>query len=344
MEKKYFKYLLNLLLILFQKDKLAGFTLIELLIATVIGCIAISGLLSVTVQLLQTDQKESVRSETQSDMQMALDYINKDIREAVYVYDGNCLQGQPNDPNNYCPGIVNRIQIPVNSNSVPVLAFWKLEPLPNECQNTLNQLNDPCQPFRLAGRTYSLVVYFLTKKQSVDIWQGQARVTRYELNQFTGTGNNFQLTSGYVSPTASGTSFRTWPDSKQTGTWQSLANSMPTVNADTLVDFVDASGGSSDDPCTSYNSDPNNPDYITSPSSTTLGSGFAGIRSFYACVRVASTATQQTQQQSGLNQDVIVFIKGNPKGRQGYDSSSFLPTLKTQVLGRGVVDKQPQQQ
>lgn len=333
----------NIFFLSFCKYKIAGFTLIELLIAIFIGSIVTSILLTLVVQLLQTDQQESTRNNTQSEMQAALSYITDDLREAVYVYDGECLQGRQDDPSTlvdeYCPGIVNHISI--LANNVPVLAFWKLQPLPSQCapSNTVNQ--STCQPFQLAGRTYSLIVYFLAKNQANEEWKGKARITRYTLDQFSlATNGNLSLTPGYFNPTTSGTSFRTWPRSKQAnGTWSNLQAQLPAASPiDTLVDFVDFSGNDPE-PC-----DPNsNNGYIASPSSATLGTSFAGVRSFYACVRSAgSSQSNQQNQQSGLNQDIVVYLRGNTSNKQSSNNSGFLLPLQTQILGRGVIDKQPQ--
>lgn len=334
MPKKYLQYLFNRYWILSQKHNLAGFTLIELLVSMLIGSIAISVLLTLVVQLLQTDQQESVRSETQREMQMALDYISQDLRESVYIYAGDCIQGRTDNAatseNEYCPGIVNHVTVPANS--VPVLAFWKLEPLPDECQQAANQTDALCKPFLLSGRTYSLVVYFLRKNQSGEEWQGKARITRYVLDQFSKTASGSLVkTTGYVNPLTTGISFRSWPRQSQAGgTYLNLQASLPASNSVVLVDFVDATGGSSD-PC-----DPTDPLYIASPNSTTLGTSFAGVRSFYACVRVANPVNQQI----GVNQDAVVFLKGNTSGRRG-SGGDFLPILQTQVFAQGIVNKEP---
>lgn len=333
MARKHMQPLLNQFWECNPKHKFTGFTLIELLISMVIGSIAISFTLALVIQLLQTDQQESVRNETQSEMQMALDYISQDLREATYVYDGSCIRGRADDAttpdiNEYCPGLVNYIPIP--SNSVPILAFWKLDPLPKECQNAANQTI--CQPFLLIGRTPTLVVYFLRTNQSSDApeWLGQARITRYELDQFTGT-NTLTPTQGYVSPIDTRTSYRTWPQQNNNGTWTNLQTALPRLSDYTpkeLVDFVDAGTSGSDPPACDTQ-------YIASPHIST-NAQIAAVKSFYACVR------NSTDQQSGLNQDVFVFLRGNPYGKRGNQSSNFFPTLQTQVISRGVVGKKPQ--
>lgn len=334
MARKHLQSLLNQFWVLSPKRKLAGFTLIELLLAMAIGSIAISLLLALITRLLRTDQQESVRNATQSEMQMALNYISQDMREATYVYDGSCIQGHADIPattaNEYCPGLVNHITIPANS--VPILAFWKLDPLPRQCQTPTNQTAALCGPFLLAGRTPTLVVYFLRRYQSSDAsagWRGQARITRYELDQFTVSNGNLTPTSGYVNPNSNGTSYRTWPRRQVNGTWTNDLQTIPldSSNPLVLVDFVDAGINGSNPVCDAQ--------YTASPHIST-DAQIAAVKSFYACVR--NTANQQ----SGLNQDVLVYLRGNALGRQGNYDDGFFPTLQTQVLGRGVVGKQPQ--
>ncbi|TAN85658.1 MAG: prepilin-type N-terminal cleavage/methylation domain-containing protein, partial [Phormidium sp. SL48-SHIP] len=71
----------------------SGFTLTEILVSMIIAGLVMSGLLGLMVELLTSDARETARTETQREMQMALDYISSDIRESVYVYDGNCIDG-----------------------------------------------------------------------------------------------------------------------------------------------------------------------------------------------------------------------------------------------------------
>lgn len=326
----------------------AGFTLIELLVVVFIGGIIISGLMYLVVELAGTDRRESARSETQREMQMALDYISSDVREAVYVYDTTCFQrqGSPGD-NNFCPGLNNHIPMPTNS--VPVLAFWKQNSLPeavrNQCTGsattpTIGTTVVPC----LASKSYALIVYYLVQNTPQsnpgNTWKGTARIVRYALTQFNtdGTVNN-----AYVSPNAA-SSFLAWPfgNNRTTGAFDNLQTAVPAVtgaNPATLVDFVDDGRGSvargitpgqegrcPDDPVVP------GPEYIITPSDAFLSArGLNGVRSFYACV---STGT------ANQNKDTIIFLRGNAKGRPGMTSNAgFLPTLETRVLSRGVLDK-----
>lgn len=314
-----------------RKRKTGGFTLIELLVGTIIASLVISGLMYMVVQLLETNHKESAQTETQGDMQNALEFISSELREAVYVYGGDCLQGQGTLTSgvpsaNYCPGIVNHIREP--NNSVPILAFWKLEPLPDtlktQCNNNTAATTVPC----VAGRTYTLVVYFLRKTQSNDNpkWPGKAHITRYTLTQYKKSDGT--EIANYVNPDQTGVNFRIWPYKNNGGTLSKLQASKPTNDpADTLVDFVDDTARTGD----STVSCPTN--YVLTPSSTTAP--FSGVRSFYACVRGG------TGDEAGFNQDVFVFLRGNASGKVGISNDNFLPTLQTQVLKRGIVNKIP---
>lgn len=92
MTAKRLKFLLNWFWVYSKNSETAGFTLIELLVAIVIASLIIVVLLSLVVEILQIDHRQAARDETQQEMQRALNFISEELREAVYVYDGNCLQ------------------------------------------------------------------------------------------------------------------------------------------------------------------------------------------------------------------------------------------------------------
>lgn len=318
----------------FRQRQTSGFTLPELLIGTIIAGIIVSGLLYMVTQLLQTNQRQSAQSETQRDLQIAMDYINSELRNAVYVYNGKCLQGVGDST--ICDGVVNHI--PAQSQSIPILAFWKLDPLPTPLQTvctagTADQ-TVPC----FSGQTYSLVVYFLSKDSSTANWQGKARITRYAMTQYNADGT---ANPNYVTPDQSGVTFTTWPFQVIGTTPKNLQKSLPTGNAVALADFIDdkARPSAGDDNITcpnNYDITPNTTtltNYVTSPFDSTD----INIRSFYACVKQGNTS----------NQDVFVFLRANAFGRPGIGGMSdgadaaSLPTLQTQVLSRGVLNESP---
>ena len=350
MSFQYVQFFLNKLGRSRSKQKQSGFTLTELLVSIIIASLIVVGLLSLVVELLTTDSREIARTETQREMQMALDFISTDIREAVYVYDGDCL-AVPTLENN-CSGIfAGDGYVPIPQDSVPILAFWRLDPLPdvlkNQCaaSNANNPLvigtqTVPC----LQGQMYTLVVYHLTRNGDDDFWQGLARIQRYELPQFDNGG---QPVSGYADPTDL-TTFASWPEDSNN---DSVANGAPSLQGrvTTLVDFVDSrpmdeipelQEGSSEDPEVRC---PTN--YVLTPSDTILAAeGFADMRNFYACVLLPAQLRDQ-QATGAFNQKVILFVRGNAKGKPGIDTvnEGFMPAIATQVLNRGVRNKAPSQ-
>jgi type II secretory pathway pseudopilin PulG len=326
------------------RHKTSGFTLIELLVSIILGSTIVLALMALVIELLTTDARETARTETQREMQMALDYISRDLREAVYVYDGACLAGQDERPKTEgaaakCGALFSKIQVPPKS--VPVLAFWKLDSLPEKvkCPETLD-----C----LSGRSYTLVVYLLARNDANDpTWKGKARIQRFELPKYNING---VATTGYADPVDSeeGTTFTNWP-----GKGKSLNVNVGIGNAPVLVDFVD--DRSLGDPelqeaLGEANIDVACPEeYILTPHNATLGKyGFEQVRNFYACIKVTDalkpdrdTSTDAT---TAFNQKVILFIRGNAAGKPGIKDANegYMPAIATQVLNRGVFDKVPE--
>jgi prepilin-type N-terminal cleavage/methylation domain-containing protein len=296
----------------------AGFTLLELLIVALISGLLISGLMYLVVELLTADQRESSRTETQRDMQMALDYMSTELKEAVYVYSGACIAGVTSSG---CPaaGLAASLPAAVSTNSTPVLAFWKQQLIPSELRNQCaagTQAADvPC----ITGNSYSLVVYSLSTANPGATWQGRARITRYALTQFTGTAR----TAGYGEPTPS--NFGLWTS---TG---GRAGGTPAV----LVDFVDDAAGANTVVGTGNPTCP--ADYLPSPviaaSPTTVA---PAAKSFFACVNNLSLSSTPYR-------DVVLFLRGSVFGRPGFRGAdrAFLPALEARVLTRGVLQREP---
>ncbi|TVR08652.1 MAG: prepilin-type N-terminal cleavage/methylation domain-containing protein [Phormidium sp. GEM2.Bin31] len=308
-----------------------GFTLTEVLVSMIIAAIIMSGLMTLMVELLTSDARETARNETQQEMQMALEYVSADIREAVHVYDGECLEGS-----NDCAGFADAIS---RDNSVPVLAFWKLEDLPDAVRNAQcvgGEMNHDNQVPCVSGRSYTLIVYYLTRNDEGNgVWSGLGRLQRGRLASFTNSNQpNFQAPySGNEE-----LSFRGWQPEN--------VNSMQVT---TLVDFVDSramneipelqdAGGASVQ-C---------PDsHVITPSDGILASsGFPDMRNFYACIRddsVTADDPNSTGSTQVFNQKVILFLRGNAAGKAGIRDANigFMPAIQTQVLNRSVREKTP---
>jgi prepilin-type N-terminal cleavage/methylation domain-containing protein len=335
----------------------SGFTLLELLVALVIGAIITTLVLGFTVDLMRNNQREASRSDTQREMQAALDYINRDLREAVYVYDGDCLRdpgiklppnAAPNAP--ACPGLLSYLPTELNAaDNLPVLAFWRLDPIPDQLQDTFCRTPAALQPPTpgqsvraaipcTARKMYTLVVYSLNRANQ-GIWQGRSRITRYTLPQFT-EGNGANPTAGWESPLERG--FPTWPrdpvtnDAGVTGGRATLGG-----RNQVLVDFVDdrtadRSAATEAATCPGVNgaaAETPGGFYATPGPTAAYSATNLSRRTFYACVRGGDSAS--------LNQEVILRIQGNAAGQPGLslNGNSIPITMETRVLTRGVLGK-----
>lgn len=345
-----------------------GFTLLELLVAMIVGGLISAGLLFIVVQLIQANLREAARSDTQRDLQAAIDYIARDVREAVYVYDGDCLLDRPAAPNNTrCPGLRNYLPESITGTSgagftsgstltnVPVLAFWRIDPLPDTlrqlCFNNRNAYTQP-PPLPIAisgvpclsGRMYTLVVYSLNRQRGA-ISQGRARIMRYELPQFTSgsvstgtTPTAPTVTRGWVDPkgrtsTGKETGFLAWPVDRASLTATALDSLQGVANRSEIAGITNALTDFVD--WTGL--------YDGQPSSLEAGlvltpaSASNPPRGFYVYVRGA-------EREGDLNQEVVIRIQGDAAGRPGIpDLTPNRPrvpiSLETRVLTRGVTNK-----
>ncbi|MBW4521827.1 MAG: prepilin-type N-terminal cleavage/methylation domain-containing protein [Scytolyngbya sp. HA4215-MV1] len=358
------KFRFALLQTLLRKGQTKGFTLTELLVSIIISGIIVTGLLTLVVDLLGNDQRDSSRNETQREMQMAMDYIVQDLREAIYVYDGTRLAATTNGSATINPLTQFIPDFSGQDGAKIVLAFWKPEPIPyqvggtslpytnNYCTATFPNANDPkqqeCLDLQVSRRTYTLVVYLQTTQTSSSPWQGQSRIIRYALRKYTNNGlTTLTRSTGYVDPiTEVSGNFANWPyDTGNTN----LQTSRPVASewgSTVLVDFVAQPNDSLVPLPPIPAGNPANDDCPANVSTTTSGRDYvrstpagqnASYRTFFACVRNPLTA--------GNNQDIFLSLRGSIWGRPGYPNRStrtvagFLPVLQTQVLIRGVLSK-----
>lgn len=350
----------------FQKmaNRAKGFTLTELLVTIVIGGIIVSSITALLTDVVRANQQEKVRTATQQDMERALEFIESDLKNATYIYTGDELRNQRGDLNSVAS------HLDVNQDYHIVLAFWKPETIPyspagakiplqcddgsgglNSSLNSIDTTLEECEDLQVERRTYTLVVYLQDTNPS-DTWSGRSIIRRYELRKYdTSTSEIYTsnsekylkltLNDGYIDPVKQADGFRNWPYDNED---VNLQSSKPTINGNkspALVDFVD-------DPS---NDTGNLPTCLDESGGTdTNGNGTIDVysrtpaanqsKSFFACVRESSLDGDVSEG----NQDVILYLRGNPDGRSGYniktsDSYTPLPTLSSQVLVRGVVDK-----
>ncbi|MFB2937281.1 prepilin-type N-terminal cleavage/methylation domain-containing protein [Aerosakkonemataceae cyanobacterium BLCC-F154] len=351
MKAKFWKFLLNRFQLTSKKRQKAGFTLLELLISTIIGFIIITALLSFIVDLLQTDRKEFANSETQREMQMALDFIADDLREAVYIYD-NTEQSRKVEAVT-ADSLKNVLGFP--NEYRPILAFWKVERIPyNNPEDT--EINcggsDECKTLEIRRRSYTLVVYFQVKNPPNDPkWKGKSRIVRYALRKYKDV-NSLAYNNGYADPkgkdskTGKYTSPALWPFDVSGSGKISTGGSpeFPPGGPPVLVDFVDdpniapIQANEEMKTCNSNNENSplftppgEDPHYKRVPEKADDSSS-----SFFVCVKTVDSV------KLGANQDAIIYLRGNVDGKvpgQKTSKSNPLITLRTQAFARGVIDK-----
>jgi type II secretory pathway pseudopilin PulG len=112
-----------------QNYQVKGMTMIELLVGTIIAFIVITPLMGMVIGLLNDDQRESAKANTEEEIQSALDYIAEDVSQALYIY----VNQKPNPITTGAPideikslkdnGFLPNTGTPKNEK--PVLVFWK---------------------------------------------------------------------------------------------------------------------------------------------------------------------------------------------------------------------------
>ncbi|MEG4968334.1 hormogonium polysaccharide secretion pseudopilin HpsC [Microcoleus sp. B5-C4] len=170
-----------------------GMTLVELLVGAIMAFLIITPMLGFVVDMLNTDRREQVKSNTEQDVQAALDFIAQDLSQAIYIYDNRAINGPPG-PNEQLVGP----QLPPNANGTPILVFWKRKQirdavsvdtnpatrtLPINCNvNNANNCNDTY--------TRSLVAYYQVREDNLNsIWCQPSgatcptRIERYEISE-----------------------------------------------------------------------------------------------------------------------------------------------------------------
>jgi len=306
-----------------NRHRRRGFTLIELLVSIIVGSIIVSALLYLVTELNRFNGREELLTQTQQNMRRALDFISSDVSEAVYVYtDPDPIADQLDD---------------APDDTEPILAFWRLDPvntstLDDDCEDSNNE--SECSTLKVRQSSYTLVVYFQTTAADDNpIWEGESRIIRYQLPKYgSGADDIEELNhrSGYLDPTLEETTFAGWnkdPDENTDG------------DSQVLVDFV-----------ASFND--------TIPTARTCESRDFGAppdtpaaksNSFLVCVSSGDTDDEVAGFDESLlnrtNQSVFIALTGNAARQDndvltsGSSEASRLPTLESEVLIRGVIEK-----
>ena len=308
-----------------------GFTLLELLVALIMSGVIFAGLMTLIVNFLQIDRRESKLNQLQQDTRRATDFMADDLREAIYVYD--LALPDPADPDALA---LSDLAPYVSAGSQPVLALWR--PVPIEADDELANIEDDnsvvppvtcttrynpdadeiaeCEILKARRASYSLVIYAHRLNVDSEPWQGPARIERYELPKYVNlanAANPFDQTPGYTDPT----------DASDTDTFNQLENWQPSaagpaLTPTTLVDQIGLNYTTEDVAivdaqfvdCAAITGATVG-QYAAVPANATEDS------SFYACVRDPSPdpAAALNPNNAGVraSQDVYLVVQGDPR-------------------------------
>lgn len=318
--------------------KAGGFTLIELLVGMIMAFLIITPILGFVINVMETDRREQAKASSEQEIQAALDYIARDVEQAVYIYDATGL-------NNPTPTGIQG-QLPTVANGVPVLVFWKREFLPKvvPIAGTCPTGPDCDDTF-----VYALVAYYLitdpTASCATSTWSCTSRVSRIQVRGGAINPNNPTNADGtprYIADLTPDPGFKLF-SFDQSGTLETKMNTwtkdttvaynLTLTPVNTLIDYVDQSPPVGLTPA-SCSTAPRQGDATLTPYTNRQVPSVSPTSSFYACVDVDTTTAQ-------------VFIRGNALARINpktnpptYDPSRsiYFPTASIQVRGRGFLN------
>lgn len=201
-----------------DRHLVAGFTLIELLVSALIASFMVVVMLSFLTGVLESDRKETVKSNAQEELQAAIAYISDDLQEAMYIYGAEGIAAI----NSQLPHVQSDSTECTSTNCTPILVFWRRTSFPPDtvkdytksgsgseklgcmpykdttnCKSTDAAKNPYGSAFGREIYAYSLVAYYL--KSDVNLgsssWSNTARILRWELNDgypwYCSTGEAF---------------------------------------------------------------------------------------------------------------------------------------------------------
>jgi len=321
-----------------QTDK--GMTLVELLVGAIMAFLILTPMLAFVVDMLNTDRREQVKSNTEQDIQAAVDFIAQDLSQAIYIYDQAGITA-----------IKPTAQLPTDTTGTPILVFWKRQQIknavpinstvsaktPSACGSKPSECND----------TYvlSLVAYYQIRDTTTNSTWCQpsggtcpTRIVRYEIRDGVKNPSSFDPDNPYYSLTDQN---EYAPDK---GFDPSFDISKPLVNVmkgsgfevpQVLVNYIDHSPGpapTANNECTLALGTPMDTTGVTPtpiPETTLrIPSSPDTTNSFYACVDTARNIARVTIRGNSLRRLQADAVY-NPK------NSAYFPTATVQVQGLG---------
>ena len=328
-----------------------GFTMMELLIGLVMAFLVLTPLFGLMSSIMNTDKKEQAKTSSEQELQIAMDYITRDLQQAVYIYGS---QGVTSNYNATAASSGIKDSLPTVANGVPVLVFWKRELVSNVIPTDVANSNDD-------AFVYSLVAYYLIKDSSTT-WSNAARIARWQmkdgvrsLSNSTGTTctGSYDTTLKFVAtancPDNGFAPFnldtRTGDITQKMNQWKKHT-AQYTTTPQVLVDYIDQTVTPANPPANSPNTTPscgtdaNQPSVsILSTINPTATTTTTTMTSFYACVSNYLDPVNKGQVISTAQ----IFLRGNALARLRSSSidytdkkqQTFFPTVSAIVQARG---------
>jgi type II secretory pathway pseudopilin PulG len=173
-----------------QTDK--GMTLVELLVGAIMAFLILTPMLAFVVDMLNTDRREQVKSNTEQDIQAAVDFIAQDLSQAIYIYDNIDINGGTRGTVTVT-GIKSQLPEFNDPTKIPILVFWKRQQIKSSVPIN-NSITTPknCNANAIScNDTYvlSLVAYYQFKDNEATWCQPSGgtggncptRIARYEI-------------------------------------------------------------------------------------------------------------------------------------------------------------------
>ncbi|WP_445250436.1 hormogonium polysaccharide secretion pseudopilin HpsC, partial [Microcoleus sp. OTE_8_concoct_300] len=343
-----------------QTDK--GMTLVELLVGAIMAFLIITPMLGFVVDMLNTDRREQVKSNTEQDIQAAVDFIAQDLSQAIYIYD-NSADGVPKLlTGNFIPSAAA-------TKGTPILVFWKRQQLKNSLPIMANKKPKDCDPTNTALKgpsacndTYvlSLVAYYQVSGEP-GIWCQPSgapcptRIVRYQIQDGLRDPNNSTDTDPakrYFAPAElKNPDTQKRSDAFNIGTISQAGFdiSKPTENVtkpgvnwdppDVLVNYIDHGTNPlfKGNECTTALGNPTTQTgTTTSPileNTLKVTDTIKNINSFYACVDTARNIARVTIRGNSLRR-----LQPNDTDYKA-EKSAYFPTASVQVQGLGARGK-----
>ncbi len=322
-----------------------GMTLVELLVGSIMAFLIITPMLGFVVDMLNTDRREQVKSNTEQDLQTAVDFISQDLSQAIYIYDQEGINDIQKTTTKLPPS-------PANTTGTPILVFWKRQQMknslpinkvinenvkPRQCDNAGINCND----------TYvlSLVAYYQIKENDQkSIWCQPSggtcptRIARYEIREPIRNPYTEKAEKPYYEPEDLSYSQQGTGIFNPEFSFSNPTEKLPTegsTNPEVLVNYIDHSSNTqtklSDTECQTALGNPTDPKDTTKKIdektlTITDSASPNPTNSFYACVDTEKNIARVTIRGNSLRrlQTDALYNKDNP---------AFFPTASVQVKG-----------